>query len=158
MRYTQKYALVHFIHPIELNVEFDMSDWPLHVTLADVFAIDRPGTAIDAKLHRLLSNYPAVETYATENTKLSNTPVVLVDNNEMLLRLHFQIITLLIENGARFNNPEFTRDGYVPHSTVQKQGNILQGESVRIDSLTLVDMFPANNWKRGRVVADFKLS
>ena len=40
MNYSQKYTLVTFIKPLEVGASFDMVDWPLHITLADVFAID----------------------------------------------------------------------------------------------------------------------
>lgn len=40
MIYSQRYALVAFFEPLEVDVEFEMSDWPLHVTLADVFSIN----------------------------------------------------------------------------------------------------------------------
>src|SRR5664279_5034122 len=100
MAYSQKYSLVHFIHPVDVGLEFQMADWPLHVAFTDVFAIDLVGTQIEAKLEELLSKCPTVVTHATEDATLSMTSVVLLENNESLLTLHTQIIELLVANGA----------------------------------------------------------
>jgi len=114
MQYSQKYSLVAFLNPQEVGVAFDMTDWPLHITLADVFAIDRKGTGIDDKLHTLLATQSPVEITATHEAVLGTTPVVLVEKAEQLINLHNRIIDLLESCDAVFNSPEFTRDGFLP--------------------------------------------
>jgi hypothetical protein len=157
MNYSQKYALVYFISPIKNGVQFHMSEWPLHITIADVFAIDRHKTDIDAKLAILLTQIKTVETNVTNNTTLGTTPIILLDRKPSLVKLHTDIASLLEENGAVFNNPEFTRDGFLPHSTIQKNGRLRIGDNVTIDSVSLVDMFPDDNWEQRKVLATFKL-
>jgi hypothetical protein len=155
--YRQKYALVYFIQPIDIGVEFDMSEWPLHITLADVFAVDILGTGLDAKLEQLLAECSAVVTHAIEHAILGKTPVVILDRNNEILNLHYKIVELLSENGAEFNNPEFTREGFAPHSTVQKQGSLRNSESILIDSMALVDMFPDENWQKRRILSKYTI-
>ena len=134
-----------------------MSEWPLHVTLADVFAIDRASTDIDSKLAALLAERDAVETAAVTDSTLGTAPVVLLDKTPPLLRLHADIVSLLEENDVRFNVPAFTKDGFVPHSTIQKSGRLDIGETVIITSISLVDMFPGGDWEQRRVLAAFPI-
>lgn len=157
MTYSQKYALVHFISPVEDGVQFHMSDWLLHTTLADVFAVARHETEIDKKLATLLAQIEAVETNAMGDSVLGTAQVVLLDKTPLLTKLHTDIVSLLEENGATFNNPEFTRNGFLPHSTVQKNGRLQEGDKVAVDSISLVDMFPDNDWEHRRVLATFKM-
>ena len=157
MSYSQKYALVHFIPPIHLGTSFHMSDWPVHVTLADVFAVDRHGVGIDEKLARLLAKMEPAHTTARRDTTLGTAPVVLLDRTAPLVALHTAIVDLLEENGATFNTPEFTKDGFLPHSTIQKSGRLHVGDTVVINSISLVDMFPDNDWEQRRVLATFPM-
>jgi len=157
MTYSQKYALVHFISPVEDGVQFHMSNWLLYTTLADVFAINRHEANIDEKLATLLAQIKPVETSATDDSILGTTQVILLDKTPLLIKLHTDIVSLLEENGATFNNPEFTRTGFLPHSTIQKSGRLHTEDRIIIDSISLVDMFPDNDWEQRRVLATFKM-
>lgn len=119
MSYSQKYTLVHFLTPLQDGAEFHMTDWPLHITLADVFAIDRHATNIDTKLTALASRTQAVKAVVVDDSVLGTTPIVLLAKTAPLQQLHSNIVALLEESGAVFNNPEFTKDGFLPHSTIQ---------------------------------------
>jgi hypothetical protein len=155
MSYSQKYTLVHFFTPLQDGSEFHMTDWPLHTTLADVFAIDRHETNIDAKLSALASRADVVNVVATDESALGVTPVVLLEKTSSLQQLHDSIVSLLEQSGAVFNNPEFTRDGFLPHSTIQSSGRLQIGDEIRIDSISLIDMFPNNDWQQRKVLATF---
>lgn len=157
MSYSQKYALVHFTSSIQLGASFHMSDWPVHVTLADVFAIDRHGIDIDEKLAHLLTKAEPVQTTALHDALLGTAPVVLLDKTASLIALHTAIVALLEENGATFNTPEFTKDGFLPHSTIQKSGRLHTGDTIVIDSISLVDMFPGGDWMQRRILMTFPM-
>lgn len=157
MIYSQKYVLVHFMQPLRDGVQFHMSEWPLHTTIADVFAIDRTVTNIDTSLAALLSRTAAVETIANEDATLGTTPVVLLSKTPSLITLHTDVISLLEENLAVFNTPEFTRSGFLPHVTIQKGARVYADDKVIIDSISLVDMLPDNDWEQRKVLTTFKL-
>jgi hypothetical protein len=157
MSYSQKYCLVSFIQPINSGAEFNMTDWPLHVTLVDVFAIDRESTNIESELAELLSNQPSVDTFASKESILGTAEVVLLEKTGELINLHTNLIDLLEKNGAIFNSPEFTREGFLPHSTIQKTGKIHVGDKVAINTITFVDMFPNGDWRQRRILNIFKL-
>ncbi len=158
MTYSQKYTIVHFVAPVENGAEFHMRDWPLHVTLADVFAVDRTGTAIDAKIKALAAHLAACEVEATEEASLGEARVMLLQKTPQIVALHLAIVNLLEQNGVVFNTPEFTRGGFLPHSTIQRTGRLDPGDSVRIDTISLVDMLPAGDWQRRRVLKTITLS
>lgn len=157
MTYSQKYCLVHFITPTNLGAQFNMSAWPLHTTLADVFSIDRKTTDIDAALKSLCEQHPAVTTTATSDSQLGETPVVLLDNTPELYKFHSDIVTVLEQHGVLFNTPAFTKDGFIPHSTIQNNHRLDIGRQITIDSIALVDMFPDDDWQQRKVIAIYKL-
>ena len=156
MQYSQKYALVSFLEPLEVNAEFTMADWPLHITLADVFAINLEA-AIEQKLASLIGSTPSITLSASGDSILGATKVVLIEKNDELQNLHNHIVALLELKGAMFNIPEFTRSGFLPHSTIQKSGRLHEGDTIDISSVSLIDMFPDENWQRRKVLTNFKL-
>lgn len=156
MPYSQKYSLVGFLEHQENGSEFAMSDWPLHVTFADVFAINRHDVNIDEKIDEVLRSQDKVLISPKEHAKLGDTDVVLVEKTDELLSLHTLLVSLLKQNGAIFNTPAFTNDGFLPHCTIQKSGIIRKRTT--ITELTLVDMFPDDNWRQRKLLATFKLN
>ncbi|RYF29002.1 MAG: hypothetical protein EOO17_03240 [Chloroflexi bacterium] len=158
MIYSQKYSLVHFIEPLEIGVQFHMSEWPLHTTLADVFAIDPQGADFERLLASKFIGYPPVRTAATADSILGTTRVVLLDKTKELLNLHDNVINLLEQNGAVFNTPEFNKEGFIPHSTIQNSERLDIGQKVIIDSLSLIDMFPDGDWQQRKVLFTFCMS
>lgn len=157
MSYSQKYCLVHFIDLQQDNSEFNMDHWPLHITLADVFAIDLEQSAIIKNLEMLSEKLSSVTVYAEKESTLGETRVVLLSASPNLLRLHKDIIASIEADGAVFNNPEFTGTGFIGHSTIQDDRRLNTGETTTVDSLSLVDMFPGGDWKQRKVLATFQL-
>lgn len=157
MQFSQKYALVSFLEPVETNAEFTMAEWPLHITLADVFAVELD-TGIVQKLARLLVDQPSIALSAMGDSVLGTTEVVLIEKNDEILSLHNQIVDLLELYGAKFNTPEFTRSGFLPHSTIQNSGRLHEGDKIEISTISLVDMFPDKNWQQRKVLNNFNLS
>lgn len=156
MNYSQKYTLVAFLKPIEVGTEFKMADWPLHVTLADVFAIELNST-VEQQLTDLLARQSPVCLSVGEDATLGTTKVALINKNNELQNLHNGIIDLLELNDAKFNTPEFTRKGFLPHSTIQKLGRLNTGDEVEVISVSLVDMFPGGDWQQRKVLNNFNL-
>lgn len=157
MLYSQKYCLVSFIKPLKSATEFNMSEWPLHVTIADVFAINRDLTKIEHKIKKYLSSQLAPVTTVNKEATLGTTDVVLLDKNQRLISLHTGLVDLLKTNDAIFNSPDFNREGFLPHCTIQKTGKLQKGDKVTINSLSLVDMFPNNNWQQRKILNTFML-
>jgi 2'-5' RNA ligase len=157
MIYSQKYCLVHFISPVDTGAQFNMSEWPLHITLADVFAVDRQNTTIDIELESLCKQQSSITIAALDDSKLGETPVVLLHNTSELFKFHSELVSTLEHHGAIFNTPAFTMKGFIPHSTIQDNGRIEIGQEITIDSISLVDMFPDSDWEQRKVLATLNL-
>lgn len=157
MQYSQKYTLVAFLEPVAVGAEFSMSDWPLHVTLADIFAIEL-STGVEQKLADLLIGWSPVKLIAGKDTVLGTAEVTLIDKSDELQGLHDKIVDLLEVNDAQFNNPGFTRAGFLPHATIQKSGRLHEGDMVEISKISLVDMFVNGDWQKRKVLVSFRAS
>lgn len=155
MTYSQKYCLVHFIEPISTDTKFHMTEWPLHITLADVFAIDRTDETVDATLKNLCEQQESIVTTGLEESILGTTPVVLLDTTYELSKFHSNLVAVLEKLGATFNTPAFNNEGYIPHSTIQGDVRVRIGQQISINSLSLIDMFPSDDWQQRSVLATY---
>lgn len=133
-----------------------MSEWPLHITLADVFAVDLKNVDVWAQLADLSkADLPLTVTVGSEAALgPSTTPVRvrLVRTTPALQTLHECIVHTLTDAGAVFNTPEYTLAGFLPHITQAKNAAILKGTVLHIDTISLVDMFPCGDWQKRKVL------
>lgn len=83
--------------------------------------------------------------------------VKLLEHTDTLQALHELIVDVLEKYEVQFNTPEHIRQGFKPHSTVQKTGQARTGDIVDFDTLTLIDMFPDENPYRRRVLQTIRL-
>ncbi|MES2630525.1 MAG: hypothetical protein V4611_01050 [Patescibacteria group bacterium] len=157
MTYSQKYTLVAFQEPLEVGVEFEMTHWPLHITLADVFAFEL-NADIEQKFINLFIKCLSQDVIMGDSSVLGTTNIILVEKNEKLQNLHTQIVDLLELNGTKFNNPEFTRKGFMPHVSVPHGGKLKKGDVFKIHSISLIDMFPDGDWQQRKVLSNYYLA
>lgn len=155
----QKYVLIHILEPIANNTQFSMYDWPLHVTLSPRFAVDIKQKGFNANLNNLITKQNPVKTIVKKDAKFgkdSQVHVSLLDLTPQLFELHNELLDLLESYGAVFDEPKYSRSGYKPHVTVQKAGRVFEGDTITIDSLTLVDMFPECDIKQRKVLKTYR--
>lgn len=154
MQYSQKYTLMQILQPVDEGGSFHMSEWPLHITLTDVFAVD-----LTIELIRDIQGYintrPIATAFITAEGKLGMTEVWLLENTPDLYAIHTTLVDILEKHGAVFNTPEFTRNGFIPHITKQSMGDKKIGDKVVIDVVSLIDMFPDQNWQMRKVLKRF---
>jgi hypothetical protein len=154
MPYSQKYAIAQFFQAAEVGQEFSMSEWPLHITLADVFAITVT-EQLTNELQGFIDNHDSVTTRAIEERALGATPVVVLENTPALQTYHNDLVDILLRHGAVFNVPEYTRSGFLPHITHQPYARMQVGDEVVIGSISLVDMFPDGDWQMRKIHSIF---
>lgn len=154
MQYSQKYALVQFFEQTVEGQTFPMTDWPLHITLADVFAVDIT-TDLMNDLTAYVATFSYIVTHVAGDGTLGTTDVWLLENTPELQAFHEDLVDILEKHGAKFNTPEFTRHGFIPHITKQHGWDLKAGDTVSIDLLSLVDMFPDADWQQRRIVKRF---
>jgi hypothetical protein len=157
MTYSQKYTIVHLLEPMDEGIQFHMSAWPLHVTLADVFAVDITQQFVE-ELTALLHSIKSCQSIAGEDTKLGTTKVILVNNSIQLQSIHEAVIHFLESKETIFNMPQYNYDGFLPHSTISQTTRLLRNDIVSIDNLSIIDMFPSGEWKQRKVLFTIQLA
>ena len=154
MEYSQKYTLVQFFQQVDIDEVFHMTEWPPHVTLADIFAVDITDQLI-ADLETYLDTWSYALTCVGNEGTLGTANVWLLKNTPELQAIHDRVVDILEKHGAVFDNPEFTRDGFIPRITKQADFDIKIGDKVSIDVVALVDMFPDQDWQNRKVLKRF---
>lgn len=147
-KFTQKYSLISMLEPAEEGLEFFWKDYPLHITLASVFAVDWESTNLFDKLTKLLAEQKPVTVKAVKEDywgKNKEYHMVELEKTPEIMELHHKILKALLEAGAVFNEPQYAGDGFVPHSTIQKHARLHVGDQVSISDLTILDMFPGKD-------------
>lgn len=157
----QKYVIVKFLEPIADETEFDAKHWPLHVTLASNFAVDRKAVGLLDELAKLARNEELVTATAGDDDYFGPQKQVHVTTLTMapeLQTLHNHLIALLKHLGATFDEPQYQEEGYRAHATVQVDKRLHEGDTVTIDEFTVVDMFPRDDINRRKTMKTIKLS
>lgn len=158
-KFTQKYTIGHFMDGLPEVYEYSMEDWPPHITLADVFSVDGDSSNLIENLREKLSTVKPVQTKIICEDWFGDHKSIhvrLLDKTTDFQRLHDEIVDVLKNLGCKFNNPEFTEDGFKPHLTVQKDGKLEIGDNLTIDTITLIDMFPNDDFKKRKVLGTIK--
>lgn len=159
--FTQKYAIVQFFDPVDEGFEYSSDNWPLHSTIVDTFAINWSVNEMVAQLTGLLCRHaPAYS--ITEEDRLfgenGDIRVTLLDRSESLVALHLNVVTALERGGLILNDPQFARDGFLPHATVQKYSRLNKGDRVRFTVLSIIDMFPDADAYKRRVLKTIEIN
>lgn len=144
-KFTQKYTIVQFLEDIPEGSSFSANNWPLHITLIDVFAIHWDVPTMTEKLTRFTKNQAPIPSTAKSDTMLGpqkQVRVTLLEKTNELIKLHNSLITLFEQGGLKPNNPQFVKTGFLPHATVQKHARLRKGDQVFFNALSLVDFFP----------------
>jgi 2'-5' RNA ligase len=159
-RMTQKYTIVQLLEDRQEGDEYAPSDWPLHVTLSDIFAIDHDINDVFLQLAELLSTIKPTDVTAGHDAYFGadkRTQVTLLAMNEELIALHQDVIALLKCNGATFNTPQYIETGFRAHATVRPHARLYYGDKVRFDALSVIDLFPDKNPNKRKILKTFFL-
>lgn len=159
MEYSQKYCLVQFIEPLDIGSQFSASEWPLHTTLAGVFALDIP-TKIKEEFQHTTSQH-ACFTLVTEGDtyfgESKDIHVRLLRRTPEIVELHNDLVAFIGRSGGSFNEPHYLGDGFTPHISIPDGFSVQSGEDITIQELSLVDMFPDSDYQQRKVIARFPL-
>lgn len=154
--FTQKYAIIQLFEDMPVGTQFDSSSWPLHSTIVDTFAIDWSPTLMSERLRELLRTCAPVTSVAEDDRFFGDNGqvrVALLKKTAGLKKLHYNVIELLEEGGLRLNDPQFAKEGFLPHSTVQAHRRLHKGDEVIFDSLSIIDFFPDNDPYQRKILA-----
>jgi len=143
--FTQKYAIIQLFENVAEGTEFSANSWPLHSTIADTFAIDWDVPTMVEKLTDLLKDHAQATSEAEDDRFFGDSgqvQVALIKKTNDLVKLHYDVIELLEQGGWKPNDPQFAKEGFLPHATVQPHGRLNKGDEVIFNALSIIDMFP----------------
>ena len=144
-KFTEKYTIVQFFDDIDEGYEYSSDSWPLHSTIVDTFAIDWSVDEMASRLKDTLKNHATADSVAEDDRFFGDqgqVQVVLLNRSDSLVELHQDVLTALEDGELKLNDPQFARDGFLPHATVQKHARLKKGDRVQFTALSIVDMFP----------------
>lgn len=153
--YSQKYVIVQLLEEVAEGTEFAMSEWPLHVTVVGVFAISWSVPEMAERLTTLLLGRHSVVVHAKGEAYFGpneDIRVTLLERTEGLAKLHGDICALLERGGLKLNDPQFAREGFRPHATVQKHGMLSSDDEITFKALSIIDMFPGGDPEKRKIL------
>lgn len=154
-QFTQKYTIVQFFDDIDEGYEYSSDNWPLHSTIVDTFAIDWSADEMASRLKDVLKDHAIADSVAEDDRffgEQGQVQVVLLERSDTLVKLHQDVLITLEQGGLKLNDPQFARDGFLPHATVQKHARLNKGDRVQFTALSIVDMFPDEDPYRRKVL------
>lgn len=157
---TQKYCIIQLLEPKEEGAEWRASEWPLHVTIADVFAVDWAGNDLFTRLGDLLAEHQPFTSTAQGDEQFGEqgqVHVTLLDMNKELITLHRDAVALLKNAGAVFNTPQYIEEGFRAHATVRPHSRLHTGDTVTFRALAVVDMFPEDDPQKRKILKIIRL-
>ncbi len=155
----QKYVLVAFVNSIDIGFEYSSINWPLHVTLVANFAVLR-NAEIDNDIAKIINNTNKITLTAEGDDYFGphkDVKVTIIQPNEQLNLLHKELVDLLKSKSAAFDEPQYLKDGYRAHATVQLGNNFPKSEKFILTDVCLVDMFPEGDINKRKVLKKFSL-
>lgn len=112
------------------------------------------------KLTELLSTHAQATSIAEEDRAFGDdrqVQVVLLKKTDSLIKLHYDVIALLEQGGWKPNDPQFAKEGFLPHSTVQSHARLDKGDEVLFNNLSIVDFLPDNDPYQRKLLATIKI-
>ena len=159
-KFTQKWAIIALLKDVGEGSVFYHTDFPLHVTLAGVFATERSGQELVEELTQLLVKRNSVE-IETDGKALfgpsKDIVVMKIKKTVGLMSLYSDVYECLKNVNVTYISPEYQGGGYLPHSTFQKSAFLKPGEKRLLKSVSLIDLFPNNDGYQRKIFKTFDL-
>ncbi len=154
MTFSQKYTIVQLFEDLPDEYEYDRTNWPLHTTIVDVFAINWNAEYLVKVVENFSRNQKPFASTVGDDALLgeNHVHVTLIDKTPRLAKLHADLVRALTPGDFAPNNPQFFGENFLPHSTIQKHSRLRKNDIIQFNTLTIIDMFPDENAFRRRIV------
>lgn len=127
------------LQPLVTGARFSFRDWPLHVTVVQVFE-----ASITQSIERMSRfEYPAFTVTAGDDEGFGPSggiPVTVLEPSPQLSALHVSLTDAL--QPLELENPEFAGENYRAHVTIKQHGRVRSGDRIHLSQLALVDLTP----------------
>jgi hypothetical protein len=159
-KFTQKYTIIQLLEPVAVGMQFSSGSWPLHSTVVDTFAVSWDATEMITELEAAFKACKPAHSIAEDDTFFGvekDVQVTLLRKTDSLTNLHHNVLSFLEKGGLILNDPQFAREGFLPHATVQKHTRLTKGDEVSFTALSIIDMFPDGDAYQRKVLATIPL-
>jgi hypothetical protein len=142
---TQRYVIIKLLERLQDGDEFLPENYPLHITIVPSFQLERMDDILLGKIKQLCNNLKAFSLTAGEdeffgpNGEVHVTTMVM---NDEIHELHTNLVSLLSDADAIFDEPQYILENYRAHATVQETVRLKQGDSIIFDNITVIDKLP----------------
>jgi 2'-5' RNA ligase len=157
---TQKWAIIALLKDIQDGTGFYYTDFPLHITLAGVFAINKSGLWLIESLTNLLTDQKTFDVQTDKKDMFGpnkDVAVMKIVKSPELVSFYDKIHKWLLESGAIYNEPQYQGDDYLPHSTFQKSSSLNENETLQIKYVSIIDLFPNGDGYQRKVFKTIEL-
>jgi 2'-5' RNA ligase len=140
-----RYVVVLPLLPMTAGESFATRDWPLHVTLVQVFQSPATPAQLGSSLASVAASALPLTVIAGQDEGFgpSHTiQVTVMEPTSALDDLHVACVDALDHLDPVYENPEYMGAGYRPHVTVKRHGRVDAGDALRLGQIALVDMEP----------------
>lgn len=158
--FSQKWVIASLLEELKDGTQFNYTDFPLHLTLAGVFAVNLSGEQLAAGIKTILLKQKQLTIIAHKSALFGpnhDIKVMQVIKSPELMLLYLKIHNWLVKNKAIYNSPEYQGEGYSPHCTDQKSGSLKSGESSTITSVSLIDLYPNGDGYQRKIIKTINL-
>ncbi len=146
---------------MEEGTVFMANSWPLHLTVVSIFCVTCELEKLLGDLGEVIKKSSSIELTLADKDMFGpkkDIPILHIEKNEKLQRLHDSIVKMLLEKyKASFKNLNYTGEGYKPHVTVKRENDLKTGDTVAVNSITLIDRYPNGNYKARKIIQNFPL-
>lgn len=142
---TQRYVIIKLLEQLKEGDEFSPENYPLHITIVPSFQLEKLDDVLLGKIKQLCNNFKAFVLVAGEdeffgpNREVHVTTMVM---NDKLQELHDSLVSVLLDAGAIFDEPQYMLENYRAHATVQETVRLHEGDSIIVDRITVIDKLP----------------
>jgi 2'-5' RNA ligase len=134
--------------PLREGDTFEVSAWPLHITVLPPFRTDATGEEVGAAIRSVASSQAPL-TVVAEHDELfgrrHDIPVTVMAENEQLISLHHALRDAVRPFAATPEEPAFTGARFRPHVTVKTHGRVHEGDEFTLTQIAVVDMVPRSS-------------
>lgn len=158
-QYVQKYVIVHFVDIGKTPVNFSASEWPLHITLLANFQVEDI-VSFSRRLEEYSQRHAAFTVRSSGEALFGpqqNVRVSLIEQNKSILTTHNDLLSIATEQGSILDEPKFAGTGYRPHATIQIDNRLHDHEEIKINTFSLVDMFPSHDHTQRKIIQTYTL-
>ncbi len=140
------YLIILEITPLKTGSTYDML--PLHCTLVHWFWLKQEPEEVAQRLTTALNNTSSVvlkagaeQVFTGKNKNGKQVPVTVndIELTSELRNLHDQVCATLEDMDVRYSEPQYVHEGFHPHVTHQKDGQLSPGETRKSAELYLVE-------------------